>query len=529
MNGYFRLVNEKDKTRIKLFPPTEDGKPVEINDVVEYLTMKDYACDLPSLKRAVSEAKEEETVVLLGYGARLVEKECFTLRVTPDKMQAYAKFYAPSEGGQLLAPEELLRGLNAQGIKAGICKDNLRSYFAKRNYLEEILVAEGTQPKQGQNACIEYFFNTDRRAKPTLLEDGSVDFFHLNMVSTCKKGGVLAKLHPAVPGEAGSNVYGEPIQPANVRETRFQYGKNIEQSEDGLTLISMVDGHAELVDDKVFVSDVLEVENVDTSTGNIDFEGSVQINGNVCTNFEVKTKGDIIVKGVVEGAHLEAGGNIIIVRGVNGMGKGVLKAGGNVISKFLENVTVHAAGYVSSESILHCHVMAGTEITVSGRRGFITGGKVSAAGLIDVKTLGSAMGADTVVEVGADPEIKARMAELQKAIAESTKTLQSIQPILVNAKQKIAKGVTLTPEQLKYVQSLIKANQQQTELVEKGTAELEELQKQLIRSEGRGIIVRGTIHPGTKLCIGDASMVVQKSAQYCRFIREREEIKMASI
>ena len=291
----------------------------------------------------------------------------------------------------------------------------------------------------------------------------------------------------------------------------------------------MVDGHAELVDDKVFVSDVLEVENVDTSTGNIDFEGSVQINGNVCTNFEVKTKGDIIVKGVVEGAHLEAGGNIIIVRGVNGMGKGVLKAGGNVISKFLENVTVHAAGYVSSESILHCHVMAGTEITVSGRRGFITGGKVSAAGLIDVKTLGSAMGADTVVEVGADPEIKARMAELQKAIAESTKTLQSIQPILVNAKQKIAKGVTLTPEQLKYVQSLIKANQQQTELVEKGTAELEELQKQLIRSEGRGIIVRGTIHPGTKLCIGDASMVVQKSAQYCRFIRERGEIKMASI
>lgn len=147
-------------------------------------------------------------------------------------------------------------------------------------------------------------------------------------------------------------------------------------------LIAQVNGHVELVEGTVFVSDELAVENVDNATGNIDYEGNVQINGNVTTNFRVKAKGDIVVKGVVEGAVLEAGGNIVIARGMNGMGRGVLKAGGNIISKFLENATAEAEGYVASESILHSKVTAGGEVNVDGRRGFITGGKVCATGAL---------------------------------------------------------------------------------------------------------------------------------------------------
>ena len=96
----------------------------------------------------------------------------------------------------------------------------------------------------------------------------------------------------------------------------------------------MVDGHVSLVEGKVFVSDVYEVENVDLSTGNIDFEGSVQVKGNVSSNFVIRAGGNVIISGVVEGAYIEAGGNIIIARGMNGMTKGILKAGGNIVAKF---------------------------------------------------------------------------------------------------------------------------------------------------------------------------------------------------
>lgn len=529
MNGYFRLINEKGKTSIKLIPPTEGGKVIDINDVIEYFTLKDYACDLPSLKKAVAAAEKEETVMVLEYSTRFAERESYKLTITPDKMKAYVKFYAASVGGENMTAEELMRDLELKGIRCGIKSDVIANFFKKREYCEEILIAEGTLPVQGKDAYIEYKFNTDKKARPTLKEDGSVDFFNLNILNHCSAGDVLAVLHPEEPGVPGENLYGEQIRPSDVKKAVLKYGNNIEISEDGSILTSKVNGHVELVEGTVFVSDVLEVENVDNSTGNIDYDGNVQINGNVSTNFVVRAQGDILVKGVVEGASLWAGGNIVIVRGMNGMGKGILQAEGNIIAKFLENATAEAKGYVSSESILHSRVMAGEEVNVDGRRGFITGGKVCATGSINVKTLGSEMGADTVVEVGADPRVKERIEQLQKQIEEDMKTLQSLQPILITTKQKLAQGVKLTPEQMKYVQSLALANKQKTEAIEAARSELEELQKSVNNMSDTVVRVKGMVYAGTKICIGDVSMVVQKDTHYCRFVKERGDVKMAPL
>ena len=212
---------------------------------------------------------------------------------------------------------------------------------------------------------------------------------------------------------------------------------------------------------------------------------------------------------------------------MNGMGRGILKADGNIISKFLENVTAQAQGYVASESILHSRVTAGGEVNVDGRRGFITGGKVCATGSVNVKTLGSEMGADTIIEVGADPKVKERIAQLQKQIGEDTKLLQTVQPTLLSAKQKLAKGVKLSPEQIQQVQSMAVLNKEKTEAIAAANKEIEELQKRLGSSSETVVRVKGEVYPGTKICIGDVSMVVQKTTHYCRFVRERGDVKMA--
>lgn len=527
MNGYFRLVNEADKTSLKLIPPAKGGKPIDINDVIEYMTMKDYACDLPSLKRAVDTAVDKETMFVLEQGKRPLERECYKLTVTPDKMQAYARFYAASEGGDGVTAGEILRGLEAKGITYGIKKDAIEHFLQNREYCEDILLAEGMLPTRGKDGYIEYKFNTDKKAKPTLKEDGSVDFFNLNILNHCKKGDVLAVLHKEEPGKAGSDLFGEQIRPADVKPAVLKFGNNIELSENGMMLTSLVDGHVELVEGSVFVSDILQVENVDNSTGNIEYEGTVQINGNVSTNFEVKAQGDIVVKGVVEGAALHAGGNIVIARGMNGKGRGSLAAGGNIIAKFLENAEAQADGYIASESVLHSRLMAGGEINVDGKRGFITGGRVCATGGINVKTLGSEMGADTVVEVGADPKIKNRIAQLQKLIEEDTKMLQTIQPVLVAAKQKVSQGIKLSQEQLKNIQSLAIANQQKSEALQANQTELNELMEKAGNTTEAKIRVKGMVYPGTKICIGDVSMTVQKNTHYCRFVRERGDVKVA--
>lgn len=526
MNGYFRLVNGENRSVLRLIPPTDGDKAIDINDVIEYLAMKNYTCDLPDLKRAVEAAGKEETEILLNRETRFAERECYKLTITPDKMQAYAKFYAPSVGGETMTPPEFVNDLSMRGLKCGLKKEEVLNFFKKRQYCENILVAEGKAPVQGKDAYIEYKFNTDKRAKPTLNEDGSVDFFHLNILNHCNKGDEIAILHPAVPGVPGNNIMGDKIMPAEVKKVSFNYGHNIEKSEDGLKLISMVNGHVELVDDAVFVSDELVVENVDNSTGNIDYEGNVQINGNVFTNFCVKAKGNVMVKGVVEGAIIEAGGNIIIARGMNGMGKGVLKAEGNIVAKFLENVTADAKGYVTSECILHSRIAAGGEVNVDGKRGFITGGRVCATGSINVKTLGSEMGADTIVEVGADPALKERIKQLQQQISEDTKTLQTVQPILVSTKQKLAQGVRLSDDQIKYVQTLVLTNEQKTKSLEEANKEIQELQKQEADSADAVVRVKGMVYPGTKIGVGNVSMTVQKTTHYCRFIKEKGDVKM---
>lgn len=530
MNGYFRLIHEEGKTGIQLIPPTEGGDAISVNDVTEYLTLKNIIYDKALLYKAITVSAEKKMAMLLEKRTTLPERECYKFTITPDNMFAYVRFYAPSIGGEQMTADELIKDLEIRGIRHGILTDVIRECFAKkRDYCKDILVARGTEPVHGTDARIEYYFNTDKKAKPTLKEDGSVDFFQLNVVQHCNKGDVLAKLIPEDPGKAGMNLLGQRIKPRDVKKAVLKYGNNIEISEDNTTLISMVNGHVELVEESVFVSDVLIVENVDNSTGNIDYEGSVQVNGNVSTNFQVKAKGNIEVKGVVEGAVLEAGENIIIARGVNGMGKGSLKAGGNIVSKFLQSVFAQADGYIASESVLHSKLMAGTEINIDGRKGFITGGSVSAVNCVNVKTLGSEMGADTVVEVGIDPNLTVRLREVQKQIEEGHKEIQSIQQVLIATKKKAAQGVKLSPEQLQYLQTLVEANKTRSEQIAELVEEMERLQSQIKGKNGACVVVRDTVHPGTKICIGDVSMTVQRETQYCKFIKSGGDVKMAPI
>lgn len=528
-NAYFQLVCDGKETKLKLIPAKNNGENIDINEVMGYLQQRNILYDLSVLNSAIQNLTEE-TFVTMMEAAGHMERECCKITLSPDNMQAVVRFYAPSVGGELMTKSEFCNDLSHLKIVEGIDDAAIDAFFEKRQYCTNIVVAKGKEPRHGKDAVIEYFFNTDVRVKPTVKDDGSVDFFHLNTINHCNKDDMLARLIPEDEGDPGVNVLGEKIKPRDVKKAFLKFGKNIRLGDSGLEIYSDVDGHVTLVEDKVFVSNVFEVENVDNSTGDIEYEGNVQINGNVGENFSVKAKGDIEVRGVVEGAYVEAGGNIIIERGMNGMGKGTLKAGGNIVAKFIENVkSVVAEGYVATESILHSTVMAKTEVTVNGKRGFITGGRVCAGNLITVKTLGSSMGADTVVEVGNDPSVKIRHQELQKSITETTKILRSIQPIIDAGNQKIAKGIKLDAEQLKYILSLMKLRDAKKEQLQKENDELDRISEEIGLMSSGQIVVTGEVYQGTRICIGDMYIVVKAKAHYCRYIKEDGDIKMVGI
>ena len=531
-NGYFQLVNKENATYIKVIMPTQGGMPVGINEVMEYLAKHSIPYDLSLLhsemKKAEAAQKGQFLVLLSNQPFRLL-RETYELMVSYDKMSAAVRFYPPSEGGERIDYDEFKKDLAYQKIIHGIKDEVVRNIVKAPQYCTDVVIAEGTPARHGCDAKIEYYFETDLKVKPTILEDHTVDFFNLNIINHCKKGDVLARLIPEDKGDPGTDIMGGVVKPRNVERKKLRYGNNIILAEDGLTISSDVDGHVSLVDDQVFVANVLTFENIDTSTGNIDFEGSIQVNGNIAANFTVKAKGNIEVKGVVEGAYLEAGDDIILARGMNGMNRGKLVAGGNIIAKFIENGSAAAGGYISAGAILHSDVIAGTEITVDGKKGFITGGHVSATDRIEVKTLGSAMGANTIVEVGVDPTVKKRMNELQIQITELSKAIKNNQPILNTMAQKIAKGVKINPEQIQYIKRLAIENQRKVEEQEQLLQELTQLQTVAGQKQQAEIIVNGEVYAGTKIGIGDISMVVRSTVKYCRFRIVDGDIKMTGI
>ena len=525
MHSYFQVINEEDRTCLKI---VKGNERLVVTEVAEYLTRHKIPFSLAELNKAIVGGKEVEIIELCGQKSYPVNEE-FQISVMDNKMQAIGRFYPPSNDGKLIDKDEIISSLRFKGVVYGIQEETIDNFLKNKEYCTNLVLAKGTEARQGKDAYIEYLFNTDLKARPTLKDDGSVDFFQLNIINHVKAGDCLAELHPEDPGDDGWDVLGGVIKPRTVKKEILRFGRNVELTEDRRTIFSQVDGHVTLVEGKVFVSNVMIVENVDISTGDINYEGNVQVNGNVCSNFKINARGNVEVRGVVEGAEIEAVGNVTIARGVNGMAKGKIKAGGNVIAKFIENAHVEAKGYVETESILHSQVTAGTEIRVGGKKGFITGVYVCETNLVEVKKLGSEMGANTIVEIGINPETKRRYNELETQIQEDTKLMRSAQPVLDAAKAKILSGTKLPPEQVKHIQELSTTVTLKKKAMEVAKKEMEELQELMDISSEAQIVVKDTVYPGTKIVISDVSKIIKSKSQYCRFIKSQGDVAMVGM
>lgn len=526
MDGYFQLVITENGTGIRIFDPTDGGVPLDVNLVRDYLDDKKIQYDVVKINEAVSNHQGDE-VIIFAKEKILPEREYCKFESSKDRMIVTAVFYPPTEGAELLTEKEVLDSIAYRKIVYGVKQENIHAFFEKRQYCKEIVVAEGKHVKQGSNAKVEYHFNVNLRPKPTVREDGSVDYFNLNLINNVKEGDLLATLHKEFPGENGINVLGENIKPAAVKSTYIKFGKNTILSEDKMTLTAAKSGHVTLKEGKITVSDVLTVANVDVSSGNIDYEGSVEVKGTVASGFSVKAGGNVIVKGIVEGATIDSGADVILECGVKAGGN--ITAAGNIVTKFVENANISAKGGITSECILHSTATSGTEINVLGRRGFIAGGKVIAADRVKAKILGSEMGANTIVEVGSDPQVKLRLKELQKNMAAAQKNIESIKPTIEGFSKMLKAGAKFTPDQVTNVQKLIGLNKTLTTQIQENSEEYAMLMEKLAEQKEAEVIVEGTAYPGTTVNIGELSMIVKKPVQYSRFVVKEGDVRLAPI
>lgn len=528
-NSYFKPVIEGEKLLLDFFPAEEGGKPLDVKEVISYLTSEGYhEYDTRAIAEAVSSSVPEQIYVCRAKTNVIHEKVLVNLSL--DAMLVRCTFYPASLGGRAVTREDIMDALANNKVVYGIDENIIGRLLSYREYCTEYLIGKGTPPALGRDAKIEYYFSTSKSLKPKHNEDGSVNYHDLNVISKVEANQLIAKLIPAVPGKAGCDVMGCELKPRDVKDLKLSFANNIRASEDGTELYSEVTGHASLVQGKVFVSSVYEVPaDVDNSVGDINYPGNVSVKGNVKSGFVIYADGDIMVEGVVEGAKLYAGGQIIVQHGIHGMGKGVLSAKGNVITKFIEGATVKSGGYVETESIIQSKVSANTEVNVSGGKGFIRGGHVRAGSKVSARIIGSEMGTATSVEVGIEPEKLEHYQKLQEEAKDIAKKIDQIRPILVNYSEKLKAGVKLPPDKAHFMKTQVIALKTLQGQLAPINEEINSLRMNFVSAVRAKIEVQSVIYPGVNIKISELSMTTKSDRKFCQFYKADGEIKVANL
>ncbi|MCR4717735.1 MAG: FapA family protein [Lachnospiraceae bacterium] len=529
-NSFFQMVVKDDGTYVKLFPPKDGGHTLDPREVTQYLDGEAViGYDITEISSAIEGLDSEPVLVKVSSTQALPADEKMYFQISSDRMTVVARFYPASSNsnGGLLDVVHIEKALEQRNVRACVRRDTIRNFLHHRQYCKTYILAKGLEPRHGEDARIDYNFEVERQAKPTLNDDGTVDFHHLDAINHVSKGDLLATLYPEDQGDKGEDVFGNPIVPRKVKHLALKYGKNIIESEDKTQIFSDIDGHVSLDGDRVSVSDVFEVlADVDSSTGDIDYEGNVNIKGNVRTGFTIKASGDVNVKGVVEGATIIAGGQVVVQRGIQGSNKGHIEAGDNVFAKFIENCEVKTKGGVVTEAIMHSTVAANGDVVVDGKKGLVTGGKVSSRSKISLKVGGSDMGTVTKLEVGADPEVVEKCYMLNKKIPDIQREIENNQKIVDMYSKKLAKGDKLSPEKmLALKQAKIEVDNKTKEFEE--SVKLIELYQEEISANSNGMVdVEGVLYPGVEVMIADVQLHIKTETRYCKLIRDGADIRV---
>lgn len=532
-NAFFQMIHKEDGMYLKSYPAVDGGEPLHVDDVMNYLKAKKYEdVMVESIKTFVDDAeKKKNAEVRISRKKMLPENEYAVITVDPQRYYAKIRLYPNSNKGGRLAVKDILMLLEQQGVKYGIIVKNIEVMLKARLYCCDILIAKATMPVHGKNAEITYHFNVDKTSKPAIGADGQVDFHKLDMIEPVKEGQLLATLVPADFGVPGTDVLGEPIKPRKVNDLRLKHGKNIHLSEDGLEMYSDVSGNVTLVSDEVFVSDCYEVPaDVGPSTGDIEYDGSINVKGNVLTGYKVEATGDIYVHGAVEGATLISGGKIVLNRGIQGMGKAIMRAQGDVISNFIESASVEAGGKIITDAIMHSNVIAQDSIEVNGKRGLIAGGSVRSTKKIETKVAGSTMGTVTEMEVGFDPNKIDRYHEIEKMMEELADEREIIEQNIDVLKKRFKLKGSLEPEKLEMLKQYKTRIEEIEESMESMTEEYGALEESMEESDGKGkIVVYDIAYSGVKLTISNVSKYLHNEVHHSTFVREGADIRVKGV
>lgn len=291
-----------DNQEIRSEYPVRPGAVAEFYPVIKEGGLTWNIEVAPDGSKAVAKVKHEHAgrYVLpeeIQPSTRLVLERFITWQPEPDS-------------GDIVSEEDLQIELAQKGIIYGL-KPNIWVDFLTVDGRGEILIAEYTPPVQPiQPQLIDFV------GEPLFQEDEEqekIDYFACKL-RICQQDEVLARKIPGREGKAGIDIFGNPLPVEKMQDFHFTLKKNVYLSEDGLEVLAACPGTPLRVNNYTYQVENAYILNqdVDLSTGSIDFPGDVNIGRNVNEGFYIHSGGKIFIQGSVSGASLKAETGLIV-------------------------------------------------------------------------------------------------------------------------------------------------------------------------------------------------------------------------
>lgn len=481
----------------------------------------------PELKQLWERIRRTARLMLLGEEAELSEesfsKATILLRGAADNMTEWM-FILPAQGGADVTPEEIAVALDESRVKFGIDWEMAQTAVARKLYFKFLPIARGLQPVDGADGkLIECY---PRESTLTLKErpDGTIDYKSSGATRTISIGDVICRLEP--PGEAvdGVDVRGAKVPAKAGRPARFPRIKNTAVSPEGDELRSTISGHIYFENDQFVVESLLVIDgNVDGAVGNLNYDGDIRIQGDICEGFTVKATKSITVGGMVASAQVIAGGNITVEKGVNGNGIGMLDAKGQICSKFLENCKATSGGDIVAESVIWSDLFCRGSVTVKSGRGVIIGGSIVALESIEAKVIGNSSRRHIDITLGCPPEILEKRDKLEAELSVLQKELSALLKDL-----EFLKARTADPRRNKQYNDLCFKKPLLQMRERRLTFQLDEAYE-IIAASKRGTLRCETLYPPARIFIGAGAQVVNEVHNNCLVYGSNGQVMIGSI
>lgn len=427
----FRLSEEGDH----LFAEWEPGDEREVLDLsvvkalIEAQGFQDLYLDEAAVARLLEPAAPGAPTVEIQIAER--RDGAFKIVVSRDQMTVRLTL-TRAYGGAGVTEAQIRERLQELGVVAGVCDHAILNALSSKD-ATDVEIARGCLAEDGADSTFVSVVPTAEDRRPHVDEHGVTDLRDFGRIAVVSPGDPVMRRTPATNGTPGFDVTGKVLEAMPGKSIPFadKLPGVTRDAADPDLLRSAIVGRAVRVPDGMTVEPTIGLPQVDMSTGNIDFEGTVLVLGDVLARMKIRATGDVIVNGTVAAADIQAGRQVMLLGGFKGALDGedaadsargheyIIRCGGTFHARFVEYAHVQAGGDILvDDHAMFSTLTAGRNVFVGGlnAKGQVVGGSITAIGQVTATKYGGPSGAKTLVQVGLEPKHRERLDQLQAEI-----------------------------------------------------------------------------------------------------------------